>query len=162
MLSTMNIVHGGQAVPMIVVPFMAQKKFTIFCYWVNCRSRLGESIAAGLFTDQAVTSYGRLMTQESKDEDNKGVKAPAEFKNGSKWKPFKEGCIAFFNTNLGIDRVPFSYVIRPNEVPGDPNEPFPNEHSRLTTITPHTGIKFKNDNGRVFDYLKWWTLNGPA
>jgi len=91
---------------MIVVPFMAQKKFTIFCYWVNCRSRLGESIAAGLFTDQAVTSYGRLMTQESKDEDNKGVKAPAEFKNGSKWKPFKEGCIAFFNTNLGIERIP--------------------------------------------------------
>jgi hypothetical protein len=29
-------------------------------------------------------------------------------------------------------------------------------------ITPHTGIEFENDNGRVFDYLKSWTLNGPA
>jgi len=90
------------------------------------------------------------------------VKAPAEFKNRSKWKPFKEGCIAFFNTNLGMDRFPFSYVIRPNQIPGDPNEIYPNEHSRLVAITPHTGIEFENDNGRVFDYLKSWTLYGPA
>jgi hypothetical protein len=55
-----------------------------------------------------------------------------------------------------------AFLIRPNKVPGDPKEPYPNEHSRLTMITPHTGIEFENDNGRVFDYLKSWTLNGPA
>jgi len=144
------------------MPFMAQKKFTIFCYWTNCRNRLGRSIVAGLFNDQAILSYGWLVTQESKDEDTKGVKAPAEFKSGSKWKAFKEGCIAFFNTNLGMDRVPFSYVIRPTEEPGDPNEVYPNEHSRLISITPHIGLEYEDDNGRVFDYLKSWTLNGPA
>jgi hypothetical protein len=28
----MKIVRGGQGAPVITVPFMAQKKFTIFCY----------------------------------------------------------------------------------------------------------------------------------
>jgi len=83
-------------------------------------------------------------------------------KTGNKWKPFKEGCITFFNTNLGMDRVPFSYIIRPDAIPGDPQVSYPNEHSRLIAITPHAGLEFDTDNGRVFDYLKSWTLNGPA
>jgi len=73
---------------------------------------LGEPILAAQFTDVAILTYGRLMAQESKDEETEGVKAPAEFKAGAKWKPFNEGCIAFFNPNLGMDRVPFSYAIR--------------------------------------------------
>jgi len=158
----MKIVRGGQGAPVITVPFMAQKKFTILCYWVNRRTRLGEPILAAQFTNAAILTYGRLMAQESKDEETEGVKAPAEFKAGAKWKPFKEGCIAFFNTNLGMDRVPFSYVIRENTVPGNPNDPYPNEHARLIAITPHVGLEFETDNGRVYDYLKAWTLNGPA
>jgi hypothetical protein len=158
----MKIVRGGQGAPLIVVPFMAQKKFSIFCYWVNRRFRLGESTAAGQFTEAAIQAYGHLMAQESKDDETEGVKAPVEFKAGSKWKPFKEGCIAFFNTNLGMDRVPFSYIIREDAAPGDPNIVYPNEHSRLISITPHAGLEYENDNGRVFDYLKAWTLNGPA
>ncbi len=117
----MKIVRGGQGAPVIVVPFMAQKKFTILCYWVNRRFRLGESIAAGQFTEATVQTYGCLMAQGNKDEETEGVKAPPEFKAGSKWKPFKEGCITFFNTNLGMDRVPFSYIIHDNAAPGDPN-----------------------------------------
>jgi hypothetical protein len=46
----MKIIRRGQGAPVIVVPFMAQRKFTIFCYWVNRQIRLGESIAPGLFT----------------------------------------------------------------------------------------------------------------
>jgi len=95
------------------------------------------------------------MAQESKDEETEGVKAPAEFKAGAKWKPF-------FNTNLGMDRVPFSYVIRENVAPGSPNDPYPNEHARLIAITPHVGLEFETDNGKVYGYLKAWTLNGPA
>jgi hypothetical protein len=86
---------------------MAQKKFVILCDWVNWRTRLGESIAPHLFNDQDIIQYGRLMAKEDKDEETEGIKAPAEFKTDSKWKPFKEGCITLFNTNLGMDRVPF-------------------------------------------------------
>ncbi|MFN9978827.1 MAG: hypothetical protein ACK53Y_02875, partial [bacterium] len=95
-------------------------------------------------------AYGRLMAQESKDEETEGVKAPPEFKAGLKWKPFKEGCIAFFNTNLGMDRVTFSYIIRDDAAPGNPNMVYPNEHARLINITPHAGLEFENDNGRVY------------
>jgi hypothetical protein len=102
------------------------------------------------------------MSQERKNEENEGVKAPPEFKTGHKWKPFKEGCIAFFNTNLGTDRVPFSYIIRENQDPADPMAAYPNEHARLIAITPHAGPEYENFNGRVYDYLKSWTLNGPA
>ncbi len=40
------------------------------------------------------------MTYEAKEEDVV-VKPPAEFKTGSKWKPFKEGAIAYFNPSKG-------------------------------------------------------------
>jgi hypothetical protein len=158
----MKIVRGGQGAPVIVIPFMAQRKFVILCYWVSQRTRLGESIAPHLFNDQAIIQYGRLMAQEDKDDETEGVKAPPEFKTGNKWKPFKEGCIAFLNTNLGTDRVPLSYIIRPDANPGDPLAAYPNEHTRLIAVTPHTGLEFDTDNGRVFDHLKSWTLNGPA
>jgi hypothetical protein len=158
----MKIIRGRHGVPVITVPFMAQKKFAMFCYWVNRRSRLGKDIAAGLFTQQAIINYGCLMAQEDKDEEIEGVKAPAEYKTGSKWKPFKEGCIAFFNMTLGMDHVPFSYVIHPNAALGDPLAAYANKHARLITITPHAGLEYETDNGRVFDYLKSWTLNGPA
>jgi len=29
-------------------------------------------------------------------------------------------------------------------------------------VTPLTGIEYEDDNGRVFDLLKSWTVNGPA
>jgi len=61
-----------------------------------------------------------------------------------------------------MDRVPFSYIIRPDAAPGDPQAAYPSEHARLIAITPHTGLEFNTDNGRVFDHLKSWTLNGPA
>jgi Holliday junction resolvase len=40
----MKIVRGGNGQPVVAVPFMAQKKFTILCYWINRRSLLGESM----------------------------------------------------------------------------------------------------------------------
>jgi hypothetical protein len=137
----MKIIRGGQGAPIILVPFMAQRRFTIFCYWINRHNCLGESIAPNLFTDHSIISYGRLMTQEDKDEETEGVKAPSEFKTGQKWKPLKEGCIAFFNTNLGMDRVPFSYIICPDAQPGDPAAVYPNEHARLIAIAPHQGLE---------------------
>jgi hypothetical protein len=154
----MKIMRGGQGAPIIIVPFMTQKKFVILCCWVNQRTRLGESIAPHLFNDQAIIQYGHLMVQEDKDKETEGVQTPAEFKTGGKWKPFKEGCIAFFNTNLGMDQVPFSYIIRLDAAPGDPQAAYPSKHARLIAITPHTGLQFDR---RVFDHLKSWTLNGP-
>jgi hypothetical protein len=32
----------------------------------------------------------------------------------------------------------------------------------LISITPLAGIEYEDDNGKVFDFLKSWTLNGPA
>jgi len=32
----------------------------------------------------------------------------------------------------------------------------------LISITPLQGIEFEDDNGRVFDLLKSWTINGHA
>jgi hypothetical protein len=87
---------------------------------VNHHNRLGESIAPSLFNDPAILQYGQLMTQQNKDNETEGVKAPSEFKTGQKWKPFEEGCIEFFNTNLGMDRVPLSDTIQADAAPADP------------------------------------------
>jgi hypothetical protein len=84
-------------VPPMMVPYMAQKRLNTLCYWVNRRHRLLESIDIIEFTPEAADAFGRLMAFETQEEDTSTVKPPSEFQQGSKWKAFKEGAIAFFN-----------------------------------------------------------------
>lgn len=128
----LNIIRTGP--PPILVPYIAQKRLNIMCYWVTRRNRLNEAIDPALFNAQAITTYGKLMTYEAKEEDAI-VKAPTEFKTGSKWKPFKEGAIAYFNSIKGTHHIPLAYVIRERETP-DPNAIYQSEHHRLIEITP--------------------------
>ena len=60
--------------------------------------------------------YGAMMNMTDMDEENI-VKAPAEYKTGSKWKAFKEGAIAYLNRVKGRHDIPLAYIIHDNEVP---------------------------------------------
>ena len=136
------------AEPPVVVPYIAQKRLNIFCYWVNRRSRLGETIEAASFNQAALDAYGRLMSFENNQDEEPAtqVKPLAEYKTGSKWKPFKDGAIAYFNSIKGFHNIPLAYVIRDQENP-DPNAVYQTEHHRLISITPLVGIEFEEDNG---------------
>ncbi len=149
--------------PPTLVPYMAQRRLEIMCYWVNRRHRLQEPINADLFNQMTIEAFGKLMNMESQaqQEDSTQVKAPSEFKPGSKWKPFKEGAIAYFNSIKTKSMIPLSNVIRDQAQP-HPDGLYDSEHQRLIAVTPLEGIEFSEDNGKVFDYLKSWTLNGPA
>ncbi len=48
------------------------------------------------------------------------VKAPTEFTVSSKWKPFKEGVVVFFNYHKGRRQISLAYTI------GDDNATDPN------------------------------------
>jgi len=87
----LNII--GTAAAPVVVPYIAQKRLNIFCFWVNRRTRLNESIEAGNFNQTALDIYGRLSAFEvhQDEEASTHVKPPTEYKTGSKWRPFKEG-----------------------------------------------------------------------
>ncbi len=89
------------------------------------------------------------------------MKAPVEYKARSKWKPFKEGAIAYFSSVKGAHNIPLAYIIWDREIP-DPNAVYQTEYHRLISITPLAGIEYEDDNGHVFDFLKSWTLNSPA
>jgi hypothetical protein len=82
------------------VPYIAQKRLNILCYWASRRHRLNEPTDAALFNPAAIDTYGKMMAFEAKEEDTI-VKAPAEFKAGTKWKSFKEGTIAYLNSIKG-------------------------------------------------------------
>ncbi len=156
----LKIIRTGN--PPITVPYIAQKKLNIFCFWANRRQRLNEPIDPARFNQAAIDSYSRLMNFESQEEDTAAtVKAPAEFKANSKWKPFKEGVIAYLNSVKGNHNIPLAYVIRELNIP-DPNAIYQSEHHRVISIAPLAGIEYEDDNGKVFDFLKSWTLNGPA
>jgi len=154
----LKIVRTGP--PPVVVPFLAQKRLNIFCYWATKRHRLNEPIDAGLFNQAAIEAYGSMMTLEEKDEEVV-VKAPGEYKKDTKWKSFKEGAIAYFNGIKGNHNIPLAYVIRDQEVP-QVNQAYQSEHHRIVAITPLAGAAYEDDNGKVFDLLKSWTINGPA
>lgn len=151
----------ASTVPPMLVPYMEQKCLNILCYWTNQRHRLMESMDINEFTPEAADAFGCLMTFETQEEEAMTVKPPGEFLQGSKWKPFKGGAIAYFNSIKGRGLIPLAYVIRENEIP-DPNQVYDSEHQRLIAVTPLLGIEFSEDNGKVFDHLKSWTLKGPA
>jgi len=44
------------------------------------------------------------------NETTTQVKPPAEFKAGSKWKPFKEGAQAYLSSFKGAHNIPLAYV----------------------------------------------------
>ncbi len=154
----LKIVRAGP--PAVVVPFLAQKRLNIFCFWATKRNRLNEPTDAALFTQAAIETYGATMALIEKDEDII-VKAPAEYKTGTKWKAFKEGAIAYLNGIKGSHNIPLAYVVRDNAVP-QVNQVFQSDHHRMIAITPLAGPEYEEDNGKVFDLLKSWTINGPA
>ena len=124
------------------------------------RNCLNEPIEAALFNQAALDTYGSMMALEANEEEVV-VKPTTEFKTGTKWKAFKEGSIAYFNGIKGNHNIPLTYVIHDNNVPL-PNQVFQSEHQRLVEITPLNGPAFEEDNGKVFDLSKSWTINGLA
>jgi len=154
----LKIVRTGP--PPVVVPYLAQKRLNIFCYWATRRNRLNESLQPNLFTQAAVEQYGAMMAIDDQEEEIV-VKPPTEYKKDTKWKGFKEGAIAYLNCVKGRYNIPLAYVIRELEQP-DPAAVYQSEHHRLIAVTPLAGIEYEDDNGRVFDLLKSWTVNGPA
>jgi hypothetical protein len=151
----------ASTVPPMLVSYVAQKRLTVLCYWTNRRQRLGETIDELEFTPEAMEAFSKLMSYEQQEDETTTVKPPTEFTVGSKWKPFKEGAIAFFNSQKGRGQIPLAYIIRNDAIP-DPNDVYDTEHQRLIAVTPLQGIEFGEDNGKVFDHLKSWTLKGPA
>jgi hypothetical protein len=154
----LNIIRTGP--PPIVVPYIVQKRLNIFCFWTSRRHRLNEPIDAPLFNAVAIETYGTMMAIGAKEEKTT-LKAPTKFKTGTKWKALKEGTIVYSNSLKGKHNIPLAYVIWDNEIP-QPNQAYQSEHLRLIEITPLTGIEYEEDNGKLFDLLKSWTVNGPA
>jgi hypothetical protein len=131
----LKIVRAGP--PAVVVPFLAQKRLNIFCFWATKRNRLNEPIDAALLTQDAIETYGATMALIKKNEDII-VKAPAEYKTGTKWKAFKKGAIAYLNGIKGSHNIPLAYVVRDNAVP-QVNQVFQSDHHRMIAITPLAG-----------------------
>jgi hypothetical protein len=59
-----KIIRASRTPPMLV-SYIAQKRLSVLAYWVNRLRRLGESIAALDFTEQAAEDAGKLMAFES-------------------------------------------------------------------------------------------------
>jgi hypothetical protein len=148
-----------KSVPPIVVNYLSQKKLSIMTYWANKLHRLDEEIDAAAFTPAEIEKYGTMMNSEP-DKDTV-VKEPQEFKGNVKWKPWKEAVISYFNSVLTKDLIPLSYILREQENPTQGAQ-YESDHQRLVAIAPLRGNEFKHDNGIVFDFLKTWTINGPA
>jgi len=146
-----------KSTPPVVVNYVSQKRLTILAYWANRKHRLAEEINLAAFAEQE--AYGNMMNSEPDRETM--VKEPPEFKGNIKWKPWKESVISYFNSSLTKDFIPLSYIIRENDDP-IPGAIYESEHQRLVAIAPLRGTEFKHDNGVVFDFLKTWTINGPA
>jgi hypothetical protein len=151
----------NSTVPPAQVPYIVQNRLNTLRYWVNRRHRLQESIAASEFTPAALEAFATLLQLDKQEEDTSQVKPPSKFKANTKLKQFKEGTIAYFNSLHTKSQIPLAYVIRENEVPG-PNDIYESEYQRLIAVTPLHGIEYSEDNSKVFDYLKSWTLSGPA
>ncbi len=78
------------------------------------------------------------MAFEDQEDETTAVKAPSEFTVGTKWKAFKEGAIAFFNSQKGRGQIPLAYIIREHAVP-DPNALYDNKNQCIIAL-PHCKV----------------------
>jgi len=99
-----------------------------------------------IFSPPVADAFSQLMAYETQEEEQTNVKPPGEFKAG--------------NSICGQHCLPLAYLIQTQEEL-DPDAVYGTEHERLIDI-PHQGLELSDDNGKVFDYLKLWTLTGPA
>jgi hypothetical protein len=120
----LKIIRTGP--PVVVVPFLAQKRLKTFSFWATRRRRLGESITAHHFTNPVLEQYTNMMNIVDKDDDT-AVKAPGEYEKDTKWKAFKEGMIAYLNALKGRHNILLTYVIREHVVP-PANAVYQSEH----------------------------------
>ena len=63
----LKIVRAGP--PALVVPYLAQKKLEIFCFWASKHNRLNEPLDPALFTQPAINTYGAMMALSTQEED---------------------------------------------------------------------------------------------
>jgi len=63
----LKIVRAGP--PALVVPYLAQKKLEIFCFWASRQNRLNEPLDPALFTQPAINTYGAMMALSTQEED---------------------------------------------------------------------------------------------
>jgi hypothetical protein len=145
----LKILRAGP--PAVVVPFLAQNHLNIFCFWATKRNQLNEPIDAALFNQASIDTYEATMALIENDDDVI-VKAPAEYKTGTKWKAFKEGSIAYLNCIKGSHNIPLAYVIRDNAIP-QPNQAYQSDHHRMIAIAPLAVPENKEDDGKVSDPL---------
>ncbi len=73
----LKIVRAGP--PPIIVPYLAQKRLDIFCFWATRRNRLNEPLNPVLFDQVTMNTYGSMMALSTQEEDLV-VKPPGEFK----------------------------------------------------------------------------------
>jgi hypothetical protein len=109
-IKIMKIIQIGP--PPILISFLAEKRLTVFTYWVNRCHHLRESIDPNLFTPVALQAFMKIMERGTQEGDSTAVKAPEDFKAGSKWKVFKESAIAYFNSVHTKGGIPLAYMIR--------------------------------------------------
>jgi hypothetical protein len=100
--------------PPVLVPYLAQKRLHIFCYWATRRNHLNEALTPALFDQDAINMYGTMMALSTQEKEL-FVKPPGEFKKDTEWKNFKEGSIAYLNAVKGKYNIPLAYIIREDE-----------------------------------------------
>ncbi len=145
-------------------PYQAQQKFQIFRYWVEKCIPLALPLNSVVFTDEEIKKWGERMKAASDEKDagqKSTIQPPEAFKKDTKWRSWKEQFQNYLGTKLGQSKIPLTYIIRPDDEPGDEAD-FDDDYDLMVFLTPHTGEGFKKDNGTVYDELKALLLKSYA
>lgn len=125
----------------------------------------GTPIFAPNFTLVIANAYTERVREdfESKGrKDDELVKMSESFGWETNWMLYYKLLVNYLGTKLGTSNIPLEYVIRRNDDVSPPDTVFVTEHERLVATTPHSGLAYAEDNGKVWTVIKQLTLNGPA
>ena len=87
--------------------------------------------------------------------------SPGPLVTESKWHEWEEAMENYLNSTYGVDGVPLSYVIRPNDA-ADRVTTFTDFNDRAIACAPLTGPAFEADKRRVHQLLVAFTKGNPS
>jgi hypothetical protein len=95
--------------PGVPVPLRAENNLKLCCYYTRYMVKVSRAVTPNMITLEAVRAVRNLKEWEDNQED---PKAPEGIINSKDWAKTMEAIVEYLRANLGVSKVPLSYVVR--------------------------------------------------
>ena len=167
MLTEENVREMGKRIyeeGYVLFPILAIQKLVVLHYWrrntVNSGQVANETdITNALIIEQSEAYQVTRDAKKDKTKSTEAVVKPDKFMKADKWRSFHDSVRAYLQSQMGSSGIPFSYVIRENDLP-TPGAVYVNNLEQRIANALLTGTAYMYDNHTVHGIILSLVLEG--